>query len=207
MSVQTFLEVGKGCLRLALSLVDRQTRTTPRRVRRSPGCHSGAVSRPPPTRLPPRSRRRGPARRVPQFRSCSWKPQLQYRTARIACMPDLNLWKKHLGQVPQSVWNQTELETLVLADNDLSEVSEQIGRLRKLRMLDLGHNQLTRVPDALADLDGLTDFLYLHDNRLTSLPAPLPAPLLHDSRSFPGSAFAPPPTPGTPAARRENPRH
>jgi len=76
----------------------------------------------------------------------------------------LNLWKKRLGRVPDSVWEQTELETLVLADNDLTEVSEQIGRLKKLRMLDLGHNQLTRVPDALADLDGLTDFLYLHDN-------------------------------------------
>jgi Leucine-rich repeat (LRR) protein len=54
-----------------------------------------------------------------------------------------------------------------------AEVSEQIGRLKRLRMLDLGHNELTRVPDALADLDGLTDFLYLHDNRLTSLPSSL----------------------------------
>ncbi len=58
-----------------------------------------------------------------------------------------------------------ELETLVLADNDLTEVSAGIGRLRKLRMLDLGHNLLTSVPD--------TDFLYLHDNRLTTLPASL----------------------------------
>ena len=40
-------------------------------------------------------------------------------------------------------------------------------------MLDLGHNQLTRVPEALGDLEGLTDFLYLHDNRLTSLPSSL----------------------------------
>jgi Leucine-rich repeat (LRR) protein len=83
----------------------------------------------------------------------------------------LNLWKKRLGRVPDSVWDRTELETLVLADNELSEMSEQIGRLKRLRMLDLGHNQLTRVPDGLADLDGLTDFLYLHDNRLTSLPS------------------------------------
>jgi hypothetical protein len=37
-------------------------------------------------------------------------------------------------------------------------------------MLDLGHNELTEVPDALGELDGLTDFLYLHDNRLTHLP-------------------------------------
>jgi hypothetical protein len=44
-------------------------------------------------------------------------------------MPDslseLNLWKKQLGRVPDSVWEQTELESLVLAENGLSEVSEQ----------------------------------------------------------------------------------
>jgi Leucine-rich repeat (LRR) protein len=82
----------------------------------------------------------------------------------------MNLWKQHLGRVPESVWEQIDLETLVLADNDLSEVSSRIGQLKKLRMLDLGHNQLTSAPDALGELDGLTDFLYLHDNRLASLP-------------------------------------
>ena len=40
-------------------------------------------------------------------------------------------------------------------------------------MLDLGHNELTQLPDALGDLDGLTDFLYLHDNRLNTLPSSL----------------------------------
>jgi Leucine-rich repeat (LRR) protein len=85
----------------------------------------------------------------------------------------LNLWKKRLGRVPDSVWERVEIETLVLAENELSEVSEEIGLLKKLRMLDLAHNQLTRVPDGLANLDGLTDFLYLHDNRLTSLPSSL----------------------------------
>jgi Leucine-rich repeat (LRR) protein len=84
--------------------------------------------------------------------------------------PHLNLWKQRLGHVPDWVWERADLETLVLADNDLSEVSGKIGRLKNLRMLDLGHNKLTCVPDALADLDGLTDFLYLHDNQLTSLP-------------------------------------
>jgi Leucine-rich repeat (LRR) protein len=86
---------------------------------------------------------------------------------------NLNLWKKRLGRVPDWVWERTDLETLVLADNQLSDVSGQIGRLKKLRMLDLGHNRLTYVPDAVADLDGLTDFLYLHDNQLTALPPSL----------------------------------
>jgi len=83
----------------------------------------------------------------------------------------LNLWKKHLGSVPDEVWAQTDLETLVLADNDLTELSEKVGQLRKLRMLDLGHNRLERLPDAMGDLKELTSFLYLHDNRLTGLPS------------------------------------
>ncbi len=45
----------------------------------------------------------------------------------------LNLWKKRLGRVPDYIWEHTKLETLVLAENDLSEVSEQIGRLKSLR--------------------------------------------------------------------------
>jgi Leucine-rich repeat (LRR) protein len=85
----------------------------------------------------------------------------------------LNLWKKRLRRVPDSVWEKTELETLVLADNGLREVSGHIGRLKKLRMLDLGHNQLTQVPRALGELAGLSDFLYLQDNRLRALPASL----------------------------------
>lgn len=93
-------------------------------------------------------------------------------------MPDqsathLNFWKHQLGCVPDSVWEETGLETLVLADNQLCEVSPQIGRLKSLTMLDLGHNYLTAVPETLADLDGLSDFLYLHDNRLTTLPLAL----------------------------------
>ena len=50
----------------------------------------------------------------------------------------LSLWKKQLGRVPDSVWEQTELESLVLAESGLSEVSEQIGRLKRRRVLDIG---------------------------------------------------------------------
>ena len=62
----------------------------------------------------------------------------------------LNLWKKNLGQVPPSVWDNISLEALILADNGLTEVSEQLGQLKSLRMLDLGHNQLSTIPELLA---------------------------------------------------------
>ena len=87
---------------------------------------------------------------------------------------NLNLWKKHLGRVPEEVWELAEqLETLVLADNDLTAVPARIGSLSRLRMLDLGHNGISALPSELGALVGLRDFLYLHDNKLSSLPESL----------------------------------
>jgi Leucine-rich repeat (LRR) protein len=63
------------------------------------------------------------------------------------------------------------LEALVLADNGFTEVSERLGQLRSLRMLDLGHNQLSTIPETIGEIVGLSDYLYLHDNRLASLPS------------------------------------
>ena len=42
--------------------------------------------------------------------------------------PNLSLWKQGLDLVPTWVWERTELETLVLADNGLSDLSDRIGR-------------------------------------------------------------------------------
>lgn len=86
---------------------------------------------------------------------------------------NLNLRRQRLGRVPESVWEEVDLETLVMADNDLTEVTAKIGPLKRLRMLDLGHNALQSVPESLGDLEALSDFLYLHDNRLSSLPPSL----------------------------------
>ncbi len=58
----------------------------------------------------------------------------------------LSLWGQGLGAVPDHVWDRTELRTLVLADNGLTELSERASALRALRMLDLDHNQLRQIP-------------------------------------------------------------
>ena len=49
----------------------------------------------------------------------------------------LNLWKQHLGRVPESLWDRIEIETLILADNDLTEMSESIDRLQSFPRLGL----------------------------------------------------------------------
>lgn len=87
----------------------------------------------------------------------------------MAAMPEssaiiLNLWKQHLGRVPDSVWEQTEMESLILADNNLKEISARVGDMKSLRTLDLGHNELTQLPETLGEITGLSGFLYLHDN-------------------------------------------
>jgi len=84
---------------------------------------------------------------------------------------NLNLWKRGLGRVPESVWDQTELETLVLADNGLTEVSERIGGLKRLS--DAGPWAQSVDSGAGGDwgIGRLDGFLYLHDNRLSELPA------------------------------------
>ncbi|WP_317987136.1 hypothetical protein [Streptomyces kanamyceticus] len=61
----------------------------------------------------------------------------------------------------------------VFADNGLTSLSPEIGRLTRLRTLDLGHNALVAVPEELGKLSELTDFLYLHDNQLSVLPGAL----------------------------------
>jgi Leucine-rich repeat (LRR) protein len=61
--------------------------------------------------------------------------------------------------------------TLILADSGLTRISPDIARLQAPRTLDPGHHQLTAVPAELGELRGLSAFLYLQDNRLSTLPA------------------------------------
>ena len=43
----------------------------------------------------------------------------------------LNLWKQQLGTLPSSLWDNTALETLILADNALAELPEGIAALEE----------------------------------------------------------------------------
>jgi len=61
---------------------------------------------------------------------------------------------------------RTELD---LSFNQLTALPDAVAQLQDLTTLDLRLNQLTSVPDAIAQLQNLTG-LYLGDNQLTSLP-------------------------------------
>jgi len=58
---------------------------------------------------------------------------------------------------------------LIVANNKLHALPEELGSLRQLRMLDAGHNLIAGLPHSFARLTQLTNYLYLHDNRLRTL--------------------------------------
>ncbi|XP_034036634.1 leucine-rich repeat-containing protein 40 isoform X2 [Thalassophryne amazonica] len=104
----------------------------------------------------------------------------------------LNLSGRGLTEVPQSVyrlnidtseeakhnvsfgttdrwWEQTDLAKLLLASNQLTALSDDIGLLCALTVLDLHDNRLNSLPSALGDLGELQQ-LRLSHNQLKSLP-------------------------------------
>jgi Leucine-rich repeat (LRR) protein len=84
----------------------------------------------------------------------------------------LSAYNNVLTTLPDWLWSLTDLQTLNVSANRLTSVSQEIGLLRHLRMLD-GHNQIASLPDAIGHLQALTDFLYLSDNSIEHLPATL----------------------------------
>ena len=81
----------------------------------------------------------------------------------------LNLFRNELKSLPTGIGNLKELHVLIIANNQLRALPEEIGSLPNLRMLDAGHNLLADLPESFARISSITDYLYLHDNRLKAL--------------------------------------
>lgn len=65
-------------------------------------------------------------------------------------------------------WDQNDLTKLILASNELSELSEDIALLPALNVLDVHNNQLTKLPVAIVELKQLTRLILSH-NQLKDL--------------------------------------
>ena len=85
-------------------------------------------------------------------------------------MRHVDLWRSRLNEVPDGIWDNLDVESLNLAENELRSIPDRFGRFTRLRMLDLGHNQLESIPDSIGQLVGLSDYLYLSDNNFTTVP-------------------------------------
>ena len=81
----------------------------------------------------------------------------------------LDLSRKHLCELPESIGILTNLKELNLYDNDLTSLPDWIGNLTNLEKLSLGSNKLTSFPESFGNLTKL-ETLDLSKNKLTSLP-------------------------------------
>ena len=77
--------------------------------------------------------------------------------------------KPKLTELPESLSQLTQLQSLDLGNNQLTALPEWLGQLTQLQKLNLSHNQLTALPEWLGQLTQLQK-LNLSHNQLTALP-------------------------------------
>lgn len=72
-------------------------------------------------------------------------------------LQSLNLSRNQLAGLPEWLGRLTQLQTLDVRDNELSKLPEWLGRLTQLQTLDLSGNQLTALPEWLGRLTNLKE--------------------------------------------------
>ena len=87
----------------------------------------------------------------------------------------LSLSGMRLTELPESIGQLTQLQTLNLSSNQLTALPESLGQLTQLQELRLHDNQLTTLPESLGQLTQLQK-LYVAANQLTALPVELGNP-------------------------------
>ncbi len=81
----------------------------------------------------------------------------------------LNLSRKGLAQIPDDVFDKTELKILRLYGNQIDSISPRIAELVNLEQLYLGKNQLASLPPEIGGLKNLK-ILSVQYNKLDTLP-------------------------------------
>ncbi|MFH1908461.1 MAG: COR domain-containing protein, partial [Chloroflexota bacterium] len=89
--------------------------------------------------------------------------------ARRSGATKLSLWEMQLRELPESLFQLTQLQSLDLEKNFLTTLPKSLGKLTQLQTLRISYNQLTKLPESLGQLTQL-QLLSLENNRLTELP-------------------------------------
>ncbi|MEB3120454.1 MAG: leucine-rich repeat domain-containing protein [Snowella sp.] len=81
----------------------------------------------------------------------------------------LDLEKKGLTELPEEIGKLKNLTELYLAFNQISKIPNAIANLTNLTGLYLDHNQISEIPSAITKLKNLTE-LYLNNNQISKIP-------------------------------------
>jgi Leucine-rich repeat (LRR) protein len=81
----------------------------------------------------------------------------------------LGLANNNLIEIPEAIGKLTQLIALGLENNQISEIPEAIGKLTKLIGLSLDNNQISEIPEAISKLTKLEELL-LSNNQISEIP-------------------------------------
>jgi internalin A len=95
--------------------------------------------------------------------------ELPESIGQLTQLQTLSLLGNQLTRLPEFICQLTQLRSLSLSDNQLTELPESIGQLSQLQNLYVSYNQLTEVPESICQLTQLQN-LDLSNNQLTELP-------------------------------------
>jgi len=98
--------------------------------------------------------------------------ELPESLGQLTQLQSLTIFGNKLTALPESLGQLTQLQSLRILDNQLTALPESIGQLTQLQSLMLNSNQLTALPESLTELKALRK-LYLHDNRFRVFPNPI----------------------------------
>lgn len=95
--------------------------------------------------------------------------ELPESLSQLTQLQSLNLSYTQLTILPEWLGQLTQLRSLILNDTPLTMLPECLGRLTELQRLEIQNSQLASLPQSLCQLKRLRD-LYINGNRLESLP-------------------------------------
>jgi Leucine-rich repeat (LRR) protein len=85
-------------------------------------------------------------------------------------VPVLDLCGISLSHFPKCIANISDLQDVYLDNNGLTKLSKNLGDISKLRLLSLGRNQLSTLPESLRNRWSTFEVLYLGDNQFLENP-------------------------------------
>lgn len=77
-------------------------------------------------------------------------------------------WNR-ISELPESFSGLSNLQSFYINNNILGSLPDSFGNLENLYFLDLGYNEIEEIPESICELSGLT-YLWLFNNNLETLP-------------------------------------